>query len=68
MIKVQVSNVVYDLEDIPVDQAPSSELTLEINIDSGKYEKEDIDEIVSDEISNSTGFCHLGFDYKIIND
>lgn len=38
---------------------------LEIELDDDLNEDE-IEETVSDEISNITGYCHFGFSYKII--
>lgn len=46
--------------DIPTD------IEMTINIDDD-LEDEEIADIIGDELSNKFGFCHFGFNYKILN-
>ena len=61
-MKAIVSNVQFDTDgeevDLPVE--------FEIEIPSDIVEEQEIDDYVSDEISNITGFCHFGFEMKLI--
>jgi hypothetical protein len=61
---VEVTDIEYDIDhDLSIGPLPST-LTLEIeNVD-------DVDELeyrAGDAISNETGFCHFGFNMKIIS-
>ena len=61
-MKYKVTNIKYDTKD-------TSDLPKEIyvNIDDSEYlEDYDIDEIISDVISDTTGFCHKGFSFEEI--
>jgi hypothetical protein len=60
-MKAVVTNIQYDT-DGEVITLPTQ---LEIDIPSD-IEEDDIDNFVSDEVSNITGYCHFGFDMKII--
>ena len=57
MTMYKVENIKYDTdgEDIELPKE------LEITIDDSITDQEDIEQILSDEISNITGFCHFGF-------
>lgn len=61
-MKAIVSNVQFDTDgeevDLPVE--------FEIEIPNDIVEEQEIDDYVSDEISNITGFCHFGFEMKLI--
>lgn len=39
---------------------------LEIEIPNDITDQQEIDDYVSDEISNITGFCHYGFEMKLV--
>jgi hypothetical protein len=56
-MKYTVSNIKYDTDGEDVDLPE----TLEIEVPDDIQEPEEIDEFLSDEISNVTGFCHTGF-------
>ena len=56
MKQITVTNIQYDTDDIEID-LPT---TLDIDIPED-LEDEDIQDYLSDEISNRTGFCHFGF-------
>lgn len=60
-MKAIVTEIQYDT-DGEVVTLPTQ---LEIDIPSD-IEEDDIDDFVSDEVSNITGFCHFGFEMKII--
>lgn len=60
-MKAIVTNIKYDTDGEVID-LPT---TLEINIPS--LEQDDVDNFISDEISNITGFCHLGFDFELVS-
>ncbi len=55
-----VTNIKYDT-DGDVSIAESLPKTLSITVND---EEEDVQEYISDEISNITGFCHMGFSTK----
>ena len=61
-MKAIVTNVKFDTDgevvDLPVE--------FEIEVPSDIVEEQDIGDFVSDEISNITGFCHYGFEMKLI--
>jgi len=60
-MKAIVTEIQYDT-DGEVVTLPTQ---LEIDIPSD-IEEDDIDDFVSDEVSNITGYCHFGFEMKII--
>lgn len=62
-MKAIVTNIQYDT-DGEVVTLPTQ---LEIDIPSD-IEEDDVDDFVSDEISNITGYCHFGFEMKMIVD
>jgi hypothetical protein len=61
-MKAIVTEIQYDTDGYVVD-LPT---TLEIGIPS-YIEEDDVEEFISDEISNITGFCHFGFNFKLVN-
>ena len=61
-MKAIVSNVQFDTDEEEVDLP----VEFEIEIPSDIVEEQEIDDYVSDEISNITGFCHFGFEMKLI--
>lgn len=55
-MKYTVRNIKYDTDGEEID------LPRELEIDvPGYIEEDDVEEYLSDEISNITGFCHFGF-------
>lgn len=60
-MKAIVTSIEYDTDGEVID-LPT---TLEIDIPSD-IEEDYVDDFISDEISNITGYCHFGFDMKII--
>lgn len=56
-MKYTVSNIKYDTDNEDV-QLPNE---LIINVSEDITDPYEIDEYISDEISNITGFCHTGF-------
>jgi hypothetical protein len=62
-MKAIVTEIKYDTDGEEVD-LPTQ---LEIEIPNEITEYLDIEEFVSDEISNITGFCHYGFEIKLID-
>jgi hypothetical protein len=61
-MKAIVTNIQYDTDGEVVD-LPTQ---LEIEVPSDLVEEQDIDDFVSDEITTFTGYCHFGFEMKII--
>jgi hypothetical protein len=61
-MKAIVTEIEYDTDGEIVD-LPTQ---LEIEIPTEIIDQEDIEEFVSDEISNITGFCHFGFKMELI--
>ena len=61
-MEVLVTNIKYDT-DGEVVRLPKK---LFIEVPNDIVDEQEITDFVSDEISNKTGFCHYGFDMKII--
>ena len=62
-MKIEISDIQYEVD---VAIATIQELPTELSIDVPHgTPDEKIEEIVSDFISNKTGFCHTGFCWKI---
>lgn len=59
--KITVSDIIYDTDGQKV-KLPK---TLEIEIPDDFTDKDEIENFISDEISNITGFCHKGFTTNI---
>lgn len=60
-MKAIVTNIQYDTDGEVVT------LPTQLEIDIPSYIGDnDVDDFVSDEISNITGYCHFGFEMKII--
>ena len=59
-MKYRVFDIEYDTDGEQIDLP--KEIEIEVSDDC-----EDIEETISDEISNKTGFCHLGFNFLIID-
>ena len=60
-MKAIVTEIQYDTDGENVD-LPTK---LNIEIPNDLTEIDDIDDFISDEISNITGFCHFGFEVKL---
>ena len=60
-MKAVVTNIQYDTDGEVVTLPTQLEIHIPRDI-----EEDDIDDFVSDEVSNITGYCHFGFDMKII--
>jgi hypothetical protein len=56
-MKYQVSNIKFDTDGIETDLATN----MVIEVDDEITDKDEIEEFISDEISNQTGYCHFGF-------
>ena len=56
-MKYQVSNIKFDTDGIETDLATN----MIIEVDDEITDKDEIEEFISDEISNQTGYCHFGF-------
>ena len=56
MEKVVVSNIKYDTDGEKIDLPKTLTISIPSDID-----EVDVEEFISDEISNITGFCHFGF-------
>jgi hypothetical protein len=66
--KVKVTDIKYDTETYDDDPEPiylPPELDLVIE---GVTDKHELHDIVSDKISDETGFCHFGFVMEIISE
>ena len=61
-MKAIATNIKFDT-DGEVVELPKS---LEIEIPNNITDQQEIDDFVSDEISNITGFCHYGFEMKLV--
>ena len=62
---VKATNIQYDIDGNETVGPLPSELTLEINdVDDA----EELEDRVSDAISDNTGWCHLGFSMTILSE
>jgi hypothetical protein len=61
-MKAIVKEIQYDTDGEVIDLP----IQLEIEIPDEIIDQEDIENFVSDEISNITGFCHFGFEMELI--
>jgi hypothetical protein len=57
MAKFTVTNIKYDTDGEDVNLPTEMEIEVPEHVEG----YEEIEEFISDEISNRTGFCHLGF-------
>ena len=62
-MKAIVTNIEFDTDGEIVELPNRLEIEIPIDI----VDKEEIDDFVSDEISNITGFCHYGFQLELTN-
>ena len=61
-MKAIVTNIEFDTDGEIVELPNQLEIEIPIDI----VDKGEIDDFVSDEISNITGFCHYGFQLELI--
>ena len=61
-MKIEASNIKWDTDGDDMYDLPT---TMDITIDP-EVEREDVCEMVGDELSNITGWCHFGFEYKVL--
>lgn len=61
-MKAIVTNIEFDTDGEIVELPNRLEIEIPIDI----VDKGEIDDFVSDEISNITGFCHYGFQLELI--
>ena len=60
-MKIKVSNIKYDTDGQKI-KLPKT-LTFNIKGEAISYNK--IEDIISDKISDRTGFCHFGFNFRV---
>lgn len=58
---IVASDIVYDCEDHEESNLPTTFTMVVYNADM--YSDDDLAELISDEITNVTGFCHFGFTF-----
>jgi len=56
--EVRVFNIVWETDGAPV-ELPTT-MTVRVEVDSS----DELDDAVSDAITEATGFCHKGFEYE----
>lgn len=61
-MKIKVSNIKYDTDGLKV-KLPKA-LTFILKEEAISHNE--IEDIISDKISDKTGFCHLGFNFRVI--
>ena len=55
-----ITNIIFDADSPEELEGVSTELTIEV--DTSQFENDvELEEYISDEISNQTGFCHAGY-------
>ena len=57
-MKYLITNIKFDTDGEYIDDLPE---TLEINVPNNITDEDEIDEYLSDKISDITGWCHKGF-------
>lgn len=57
-MKYNVHSIIFDTEGEEIDGLPTK---MTIDVDDDITDKDEVIEIISDEISNRTGWCHKGF-------
>lgn len=61
-MKIKVSNIKYDTDGLKV-KLPKA---LTFIIKDGAISHNEIENIISNNISDRTGFCHFGFNFRIV--
>ncbi len=67
-MKVLVTDIDWDTSDTNYDSEDEIELesSMELEIPEVVVEIDDVENYISDTISNVSGFCHNGFSYDIV--
>ncbi|MDD6104176.1 MAG: hypothetical protein PUB73_06170 [Bacteroidales bacterium] len=68
MIEVRIFNIDWDTDNEVIPELPT-EINVELSEPLGFSikDEEELANFLSDYISDTYGFCHFGFDYKIIS-
>ena len=64
MTQVRYFNIKWDFDGEDHDSVVPTEMTLDT--DPSVLDDEDAEAIISDMLSEATGWCHKGFDYEIV--
>jgi hypothetical protein len=67
---VEIRNIEYDIDYddyLEGEDYPVLDKTIMVTILESELEECELEEILSDFISDKSGFCHKGFDYEIIS-
>lgn len=68
MVTIRYSNIKWDIDDEDLEDPDFTPPATEMDIatDPSVLDDENVEEIVSDMLTESTGWCHKGFDYTIV--
>lgn len=66
MTTVCYTNIKWDIDACDVVDIAEIPTTLDIETDPSVLDDEDAEAIISDMLSEATGWCHNGFNYEII--
>lgn len=66
--KFHVTNIMWDLdaEDEHMRSFLPEEMYVVVDPDSDLDDGDAVEELISDTLSDATGYCHCGFDYTIV--
>lgn len=66
-MQIKIKNIKWDIDDNE-NSAAKLNLPTEIIEEFNCNDKEELDDMISNWLSDSFGYCHFGFDYKIEKD
>jgi hypothetical protein len=65
MTTIIITNIQWDTDGVPVDNLPAFANMIIPDLPTGTEDAQ-IEDIISDYLSDSIGFCVFGFDYEVI--
>ena len=67
-MKIKFKNVAWDIDEgVELDEVGLKE-NFVVDVDIEDVEEDEIDDYLSDWLSDIYGYCHFGFDYEIIEE
>ena len=67
-MKIKVYDIDWDIDEEDIEDGVSLDSSLTLETDEEFEYDDELEEWISDEISDKTGFCHRGFNYDILKD
>jgi hypothetical protein len=65
MTTIIITNIQWDTDGVPVDNLPAFANMIIPDLPTGTEDAQ-IEDIISDYLSDSIGFCVFGFDYEVV--